>query len=677
MLLSRIWYFILAAAFAVVSAALFMAQAAMNHRQAENVEDRLRRDQFEVELWMMLDDELRADALVALASNPALQSPIRQAAEKTAESLKIDASTRTRLEDKMRNASSEQSKRAQRADLLALVDRSGHILAQVGESAVPLDASLVESEAFQRGLKGFMGKDLWFHQGQIYAVALAPLLDAKNQVITLALWGTKIDASYVEELGRRLPGGHLFFFAQGKLVGSAESAALSPALVSRLPAQIAKLKERPEIREGRPMSPQELGEGWRWSAASLGSRKGAQGYVLLRPYDLLSSPWSLIEETSAEDRQAVMTPIAIAAGVALLLAVLGLVFLRMEYEMPLRRLRGDLRAMGDGARGELDIAAYPRRFRDLADLFNHALIALVTAKSRNRSSAPPADLNAILGPTPDELPDRREPSFAFPTADEEDAAEASVPSFVPAFSSRRLAAAPSPAVETREPAQLPPAPPPVPRTNATRRQAPALPVTAPRKGATAGGLPANGAQAKRTRAAAAAPAFAQSDAFDESSLNSQTFADAFSTTLRGENIPDGSQPISLSDDSGAKAIDSGLLSFSSIPPSDDWDEQEGATLVAQVPKDLLAATLKPNEDAKREEEEDRQHFLQVFAEYLETRKRCGESISGVTFEKFQATLQKNLMQIKSRHGATRVRFKVYVKAGKAALKATPYRSRTR
>jgi hypothetical protein len=67
-------------------------------------------------------------------------------------------------------------------------------------------------------------------------------------------------------------------------------------------------------------------------------------------------------------------------------------------------------------------------------------------------------------------------------------------------------------------------------------------------------------------------------------------------------------------------------------------------------------------------------WKRVFEEYRKVREQCGESTSGLTFEKFQGTLQKNKSAILARHPADRVRFTVYVKDGKAALKASPVKS---
>ena len=70
---------------------------------------------------------------------------------------------------------------------------------------------------------------------------------------------------------------------------------------------------------------------------------------------------------------------------------------------------------------------------------------------------------------------------------------------------------------------------------------------------------------------------------------------------------------------------------------------------------------------------DEHHFRNVFDQFMATKRQCGEPTTGLTFEKFSQTLLKNREQIVSKHGAKTVRFTVYTKDGKAALKATPVR----
>ena len=64
-------------------------------------------------------------------------------------------------------------------------------------------------------------------------------------------------------------------------------------------------------------------------------------------------------------------------------------------------------------------------------------------------------------------------------------------------------------------------------------------------------------------------------------------------------------------------------------------------------------------------------WRQVFDDFVRTKQECGENTEGFTYEKFRQTLTKNRDALISRHGASSVKFSVYVKEGKAALKASP------
>jgi hypothetical protein len=65
------------------------------------------------------------------------------------------------------------------------------------------------------------------------------------------------------------------------------------------------------------------------------------------------------------------------------------------------------------------------------------------------------------------------------------------------------------------------------------------------------------------------------------------------------------------------------------------------------------------------------HWQQVFQDFLRTRSTCGESVDGLTYDKFRVKLEGNKAQLVAKYGCKTVRFQVYVKEGKAALKATP------
>jgi hypothetical protein len=71
------------------------------------------------------------------------------------------------------------------------------------------------------------------------------------------------------------------------------------------------------------------------------------------------------------------------------------------------------------------------------------------------------------------------------------------------------------------------------------------------------------------------------------------------------------------------------------------------------------------------EQSDEEHWRAIHAEFLRVRAQCGEPVEGLGYERFKPKLEKNKLQLIEKHGCRTVRFSVYVKDGKAALRATP------
>ncbi|HTN51137.1 MAG TPA: MXAN_5187 family protein, partial [Anaeromyxobacter sp.] len=100
------------------------------------------------------------------------------------------------------------------------------------------------------------------------------------------------------------------------------------------------------------------------------------------------------------------------------------------------------------------------------------------------------------------------------------------------------------------------------------------------------------------------------------------------------------------------------------------------TRVADIPPELLQASARPESTPlpRQRSPADEEHFQEVYREFVALRERCGESADGLTFEKFAVKLRKNRDQLMAKYSCRTVRFQVYVKDGKAALKATPVRT---
>lgn len=97
------------------------------------------------------------------------------------------------------------------------------------------------------------------------------------------------------------------------------------------------------------------------------------------------------------------------------------------------------------------------------------------------------------------------------------------------------------------------------------------------------------------------------------------------------------------------------------------------TRVADIPAELLQAAARPMTTPvpRSRPPPDEEHFHEVYLEFVAQRERCGESADGLTYERFATKLRKNRDQLVAKYACRTVRFQVYVKDGKAALKATP------
>jgi hypothetical protein len=162
----------------------------------------------------------------------------------------------------------------------------------------------------------------------------------------------------------------------------------------------------------------------------------------------------------------------------------------------------------------------------------------------------------------------------------------------------------------------------------------------------------------------------------------------------------GAQPFSTPKPAFSTPLDSPMEI--PAPPSLDEPEDEPitssdyrpqATVIAQVPDELLRAAsgegadinfsipsspglprspvasmgTKPAGALPAEES----YHKDVFEQFLKTKKQCNESIVGLSLDKFSDKLRKNAADIKARFKCNTVKFQVYVKNGKAALKAIP------
>lgn len=110
-----------------------------------------------------------------------------------------------------------------------------------------------------------------------------------------------------------------------------------------------------------------------------------------------------------------------------------------------------------------------------------------------------------------------------------------------------------------------------------------------------------------------------------------------------------------------------------------------ATRVQEMPEELIRASARLESEPEPPPEpaplaasapppSEEQHFREVFRDFLATREKCGEPAAGLTYDRFALKLRQNRDQLIQKYNCRTVRFQVYVKEGKAALRAAPVKS---
>ncbi len=134
------------------------------------------------------------------------------------------------------------------------------------------------------------------------------------------------------------------------------------------------------------------------------------------------------------------------------------------------------------------------------------------------------------------------------------------------------------------------------------------------------------------------------------------------------------------DDLLARSVAGGLTGhFQFQSPDNAGHRPPERTVVADVPQELIDKSAEVTGQLSLPDEfgldsADNAHFQETYERFVEMRRACGEATADLAFDKFVAKLRKNREGLIEKYKCRTVRFQVYRKDGKAALKATPIRA---
>ena len=599
-MLSRLWYLVLALAVGGALAGAFLNKSAASREAEFQLEEQLRRDRIEAELWMRLDARLRLDALATIAVEPEVRQTLRSSSGRAGTP---GTAVRNRLSQKLNelNTKLEEGK----GDLVFALDTEGEVVATLDKNAMGSE-QLDKMPLVQDALRGFMRDDVWVYNGEVYRMAARPVFDG-GRYVGAVVHGMLIRDELAKRLGSKLPNASVVFFFRDRLIASHVGGANAPSSAELKDGMAAALAEM-AASEGSV----EVSERTRLIGSSIrgGAAHAQVGYIIGRRGSTVGLG-GLFANTFQEDVASL--PWLVVVGIPLLLLLLGLFLLYLEHDKAVKILRKTSESLAKSELGSLPEGELRRHYRKIAENLNVALRAGVGFKE-DASKRAAVDLDQILSNTRDSTDTGY---FGF-GAEAPTAKQVSLDS-EPELEVKPAAARPKDALPTAPPNGTPTARP----DGASKARPQRSPSSRPK------------------RAPSSWPARAPSSRHQ-----------AVATIRHSEDhltpAPDDppTRPNAILDDYAG------------------FDEPEENTQVKHVPQELIEASA----PAVQGEET---HFREVFEQFVAMQKECGAPVSGLTFDKFVRKLHAARDQVMKRHNAPAVHFTVYVKEGRAALKASP------
>lgn len=651
MLLSRFWYAILSVLAALALYVVFVAVGQYNRRNSVAMSEGVAADSQVVRWALQIDSRRRLDALLVGSVDKGIQDALVAADGK----------------DKVPQASKDGAKKALdgisqkmpievRPDSLFAVDRDGRVIAQSGFDQVNglEDFEMGGYPAVNDALHGYLRDDTWVLGGKIYRVSARPVEYDVTQPPAGAIVGLRlIDPKFAQDLSK-LTRTNVAFYAAGTRVASAagvegfDERLLDQVTLAVPQAEADKSYQDTGHSAMRTLEGDQLGamytrfDGDAWLERA--------GFAVARQRVTIGGPLGFLTGADDKDKQSVSWPLLIA--VVVLGLGLGVLFTFVEHTMPMKEMRQQADRLKRGEIDLLQLARFRGGYRPIAQDLNTGIERV--AEKGGGAPRKQADLESILGPVP------AQPSmsaFSFPNAAGE-SAPTSEPigpkAFVPPASAGTNPGHPKPPPPTNPkgvilasaPGSRPGSSPEVAGGGGPPRFPPREPPSRPVQ-------IINGGEGQRGQPTSPGIGFAPPP--------------------RQPSSPDPLQrPATLPTMVGGLGPEAmNVLKNAEIarPHALSQTDSEEATAVARVPEDVLARATGEHKVARQDEEA--REWLQVYEAFIRTKKQCGEPTDGLSFEKFQHTLKKNRDALIQRHGCKTVRFSVYVKDGRASLKATP------
>ena len=636
MFLSKIWFFLIAvAAAAAMTVALVLPKPA--ERKAKADEERRLADACAVTNILLTENaRVRIDLAGDFSRFPSVTKVLDAASRADRISPDLNKTARDAADELLGSVTG-----SIKPAFVLMIDARGRVVARAGKAVdtTRYGDTMAGYYLVDDALSGYLRDDLWQFNQSLFRVAASPVVHrdpgARDRYAGAVVLGHPIDKDLVDTLREQVRF-DVSFYVGGSPVANSSTAQLHKDILQ----QFDKVKDAPRERvtdcaENKPFTVHSGSDEYAAVVARLPGEAAKEGafYAVFSKRPKTIGFFGTLGAVDGHDLAFGNFP-WIHLGIALVLVLgIGIFLMLWEADWPLKKLAADAVALAKGDKQRLEEDRHGGKFGSIARSVNIQL-----DKQEREAKSAKKDLDQLLGPAPeDSMAGAPSPlpavgpgggmgnAFSPPPPSDFRFSDGGGGGGASASASAGAAAA-APAFDL----DLPPPPPapsstPPPRSmqNATDARVPPKPVTLP-----GGKPPAPPAMPPKRPATPPPLAPAALGPFDDDIL--------------GDVEPQ----------------EDALPAVPGRAPSDF----DAPTRVADPSRSLLEQSAAADNDAA---------FRKVYDEFLALKKKCGESVANLTFDKFSAKLLKNRQALMTKHGCREVRFQVYVKDGRAALKATP------
>ena len=663
MFLSKFWTLILVIIVAMLLSVIYLVPSSINESRVGNVRALIVKDRLQMESILKMEARSRLDTTIVFAVDQVVREQLFEALKRK-DPTQVPMETKEKLLSQMRKLNDGLT--TFKADILIAVDRDGIVIGQVGENERSSGYSLRGFPLVQAALRGYLMDDSWFFDGKLYRMSARPVIHS-GMYVGAIIHGQKMSKDFADVLSRASDSqvgiyveDHIVAVAtpgiaadeaaekgQEKEKDKKKAAAPEAAGVFATDAQINTIlvddvfKDKEYMASGRSSVILSKGKYYVVAIKMVGeARKNNAGIVLIRQVPKVGGVMAFVKSIKKTELAAV--PWWQIGSLTFGLLFIGVLLIYLEGDRPKSRFLREVEKMVSKEGERLNIYLFRGKYRKLADAINRAIDKAVQVLVSKATSEAPSVAKILSGVSVDNRLSK--PAFEVPGQISLD--------------------------------DIPPPPPADDKAKGRKPRTPTVPsiggaVPVPMQPPAPKPAPAPAPAAPMPRPAAQAPAAPQKPPAASVPIPMQPAPLPPPKPMPQAAKPQPSAAVKPADaKAGISAWGGGL----DEEETRIYEGEKGGPLPA-IPADRVPpvqpAPPRPAAGMPAAVDGDEELFRRIYEEFYKTKVACGENVDNLTFDRFKATLRKQEEAIRERTRCKKVEFRVYVKDGKAALKASP------